>query len=82
VGSAAGLVRALRRAVPGVGQTGEVHAAKSADEDRVAVLGDSVTFGEAIATEDTFCRRTEGLLNRAQPKVMRVSSTSACPATA
>ena len=80
MGSAASLDRAL--AVPGVVQTGEVHAAKSADEYRVAVLGDSVTFGEAIATEDTFCRRTEGLLNRAQTKVMRVSSTSACPATA
>lgn len=32
---------------------------KSADERRVLVLGDSVTFGWAVRVEDTFCRRLE-----------------------
>lgn len=36
--------------------------AKPAGTRRVLVLGDSFTFGSAIAAEDGFCRRLEGLL--------------------
>ncbi len=38
---------------------------KSPDEYRIAVLGDSVTFGEGVEnTEDTFCVRLEEALDR------------------
>lgn len=41
-------------------------ARKPPDEVRIAVLGDSVTFGEGVETDATFCRRLEEMLGRAE----------------
>jgi lysophospholipase L1-like esterase len=49
---------------------GAQYGPKTENEYRIAVAGDSVTFGEGIhRTEDTFCAMLERELNRAQNKI-------------
>ncbi len=49
---------------------GAQYAHKNEGEYRIAVLGDSVTFGEGVRrTEDTFCQRIEAILNQRQGDV-------------
>lgn len=47
---------------------GQPHASKKAGEFRIAIFGDSVTFGEGVTkTEDTFAQVLQDLLNQRSP---------------
>ena len=49
---------------------GTLYAAKQPNEYRIAVVGDSVTFGEGVTrTEDTFAQVLEDMLNQRQQAV-------------
>lgn len=45
--------------------TGKTYGPKAANEFRIAVLGDSVTFGYGVKTEDTYSYVLEQMLNKA-----------------
>ncbi len=60
--------RGLRTKTPGVS-----YGAKSSNEYRIAIVGDSITFGEGVRrTEDTYAQILEDRLNEQQGKVVRV----------
>lgn len=46
---------------------GRAYGGKSENEYRVALLGDSITFGYGVKTEDTYAVRLEQILGRACP---------------
>lgn len=53
--------------------TGTIYGVKQLNEYRIAIAGDSITFGEGIPrTEDTFPQVLEDILNRQQDRVVRV----------
>jgi hypothetical protein len=50
--------------------SGMVYGTKQPQEYRIAIVGDSVTFGEGVPnTEDTFTQILEDMLNQQQPSV-------------
>jgi hypothetical protein len=51
--------KGLRIAIPG-----EVGGPKKDNEFRIAIIGDSITFGEGVKAEDTFCMVIERILNK------------------
>jgi lysophospholipase L1-like esterase len=53
--------KGLRTAIPG-----EIIGQKKDNEFRIAIIGDSITFGEGVKAEETFCMVVQRILNQSQ----------------
>ena len=54
----------------GVGVEEKGRKGKKEKEYRVAFVGDSVTFGSGVKTEDTFCHRIQNILNEKEDNLL------------